>query len=181
MLLVDYIEPAIRHILDPARGLIAEARLVDEKQRDVPDARRNVVGFGCWKEIGLLRQRNRVFIAFYVSGSSLELRVGRAGFGWPDPALGAHRSRVFPGVKRFQLRRGREVVAKFLYRHVDRGPWPNNGDIFSHVERATRTPGEVARTIRFWAAHSEGRDVWTQQFQEELQRVAQEAERQSDL
>ena len=172
VLLDDYQDHLVRHIFDEDSGLVTEARFADEKARGSIMARRSVVGFGSWREVGLLRAKYRVFVAVYSTRENLVLRVGSVLFQWPDVSLRAQRANVFPGIKRFQVRQGKEPLFTVRYRYFDTETWPDNGDIFCYVERATLTPGEVARTIAFWTAHAAGRDILSQELADELDKVA---------
>lgn len=176
VLLTDYSDSTRRHILG-GRGLITEAHVPDGIERDRAEYRLGVTGFGSWRYVGILGSRRRIFIAIYGTEDALVLRVGSAQFKWPDDTLSARRDTVFPGVKRFLVYRGRERLLHHVYCHIDRETWPDNGDILSYVERATRSRGEIVRTIHFWAAHARGQNVLESSFAAELERLAREADR----
>lgn len=172
VLLKDYQDNIVRYVFNEGSGLVTEARFPDEAAKEDAVARRNVRGFGSWRSVGLLRGKHRVFVAVYSSQQKLVLRVGSTVFRWPTPSLSAKRTTVFPGIKQFRLQLGQETVLSFRYRYVDRETWPDNGDILSYVERMTRTPGDVARTIAFWEANAAGRDIVSQGLADELDGVA---------
>lgn len=176
ILLNDYRDPALRHVLDPSAGVVSEARFVDGGCSSEETARRNVVGFGAWMRVGLLRGRRSVFVCLYSAGDELIVRVGAARFRWPEPMLTARRTAVAPRVKRFQVERGGAAVFSVRYWYTDTQTWPDDGDIFSYIDRSTRSVGAAARTAAFWTAHAAGRDVTSQSLTDELDAIARRAD-----
>lgn len=176
ILLQDYRDQLVRHVLDEHSGLVTEVRFLDQRARGGTVSRRGVVGFGAWRVLGLWRSKYRVFVSVYASSRRLLLRVGTDLVIWPDASLLVRRSGPMPFIKQFEVTQGARSVLTVRYRHSDTETWPDNGDIFSYVQRATRSAGQVARTIAFWDAHAAGRDILSQEVANELDDVARAAE-----
>lgn len=168
----DYTAP-IRYALDPVSGAVTATRVRADKE-----AVRNTAGFGAWRRVGLLRNRRKLFVALYTDAKTLLMRIGDQVFDWADPNLRVARTAVAPFLKRFTVYRGETEILRLDYWYTDREVWPDNGDIFSYIDRTTHTRAEILRAIFLWTASAQGRDLTGQELADELDRRVTEALRQ---
>jgi hypothetical protein len=115
-----------------------------------------VAGYGSRKKIGVLRLRV-ITVAVYCEGERLILWVdGKSANLSTDHVRGRVRLAA-PFVREFRLTQGERVVYACTYWHSGARTWPDDGDIFSLVQRITASPDALARTHRIWTARLDGR------------------------
>ncbi len=124
-------------------------------------------GYADEREIGCLHKR-RVFVAFFLDGNKLTLNVGKDSFSWTDVPgeLTVKRGTIFPGIRYFQIRKGKDTRLKFSYQfsYDDDFPGPLVEDIFMFIEERLSSHKEFVRTVLWFQAWIEGKDTSVADF-----------------
>lgn len=114
-----------------------------------------IAGYVLRKRIGVIR--------FHVITAAVFCEADRLLLWIPDAKVDLSRDAVHgkvrlvaPFVREFRLTKGEQVLYSCSYWHSGGRVWPDDGDIFSLVERITASPEAVARTHHIWAARLAG-------------------------
>jgi hypothetical protein len=129
-----------------------------------------VQGFGQWRTFGLWRARERTFIAVIVDGNEIVMSVAGRDYCLTEPDVVASISRRALGAARdFRLsHRGQIVFTATYWFFFGAGGWPDDGDIFSLVQRVANAKDGGRGFVRVWQARSKGRRLDSREFLEQL-------------
>ena len=162
-LLQDYVDPRKRYALDLESGAVTET-MVRSDAKDIT----STAGFGAFRTVGLLH-KSRLFVAAYADDNTLLVRIGNEVFDLSERDFEVKRAAPAPFVKRFSISRRGQVLLSLVYFYVDHKVWPDNGDIFTLIERAAATPSAHEGFAYIWRAKKDGRDITSKEFLEELE------------
>lgn len=165
VLLQDYVDPRKRYALDPESGAVIESMVRGDAKDNL-----SMAGFGVFRTIGLLSNRSRLFVAAYADHDTLWVRIGNEVFDLAERDFEIKRTAPAPFVKRFSISRRGQVLLSLVYFYVDHQVWPDNGDIFTLIERTAATPSAHEGFAYIWRAKKDGRDITSKEFLEELER-----------
>jgi len=160
ILISDFVDPFRFYLLEPSSGHVIE-------QRGSVDSSPKSSGFATYRRVGL-GKRHRVFVALYSTGQTLMVQLGGESFYFGNKELIAKRVTVPVFVRRFRIYRGQAIVVDMTYWFFEWQEWPNDGDIFSLIAKDTATREDRLRSIYFFGANSQGRDVTNPLFTQEM-------------
>jgi len=106
---------------------------------DYSTSERGAVGYGQFKNIGLLGSQMKVFTAIYAFQNRLLVRVGREVFNFDQMSLHAITDINFPVLfaRRFRIMADGKSSVDFKYWHFNIDSWPDDADLLSFVADAT--------------------------------------------
>jgi len=127
-------------------------------------------GFGQWRTLGLRRARERTFVAVFLDGDEIVMSLAGGEHQLTQPGFAASISRRALGFAReFRLScQGEARFAATYWWPFGEGGWPDDGDIFSLVLRVANANDGGRGFVRVWQAHSEGQDLSSTEFLEQL-------------
>jgi hypothetical protein len=114
-----------------------------------------VAGYGSRKKIGVFRLRV-ITVAVYCDGPRLIVWIDGKSVDLCSDAVQGRIRRAGPFVREFRLTRSGKVLYACSYWHSGARSWPDDGDIFSLIERITASPDALSRTKRIWTAKLAG-------------------------
>lgn len=165
LLIKDHSDEERFYLLDPETGNYAPQEVAQHDQGAIS-------GFACRMRTGLVSPKV-VFAALYATdGSALHFRIGDRVFDATSPTIHLERRWLAPFVRTFAISEGGKVSLKLVYwvfLQVGLGAWPAYTDFLGYVAERVRTRPSAIKLAYSWKALSEGRDVKTREFGQELE------------
>lgn len=138
--LLDYIDDKIVHNFDYKKHKIFEATEIIRNPL--------LVGYFAWKKVGLSK-RKVIPVAFYLRESKLILAVADMEIEIINGVKGKVCKKI-PLIRKFNIFQNGTNPISLVYWHCSGRVWPDDGDIFSSVERASVSEESILRTIEVW-------------------------------
>lgn len=146
--LLDYRKEDAVFLFNSATG---DLILCEQTTADKPQ----VAGYSSRKKIGVLRLRI-ITVAVYCEGERLILWVDGKKVDLSKDAVRGTVRLAAPFVREFRLTQDERVLYACSYWHSGARTWPDDGDVFSYVQRITDSPDSLARAHRIWTASLAG-------------------------
>lgn len=138
------------------------------------DCNKPASGFGQWRTFGL-RKRTRAFVALFLDADSIVISIDGTEHPLTGPGVLARLERRSLGLARdFTLSRNGQVLLNRTYWFLSASAWPDDGDIFSLACRITAAKDGARGFVAVWRARSEGRDLTSKAFIDELRALAEQ-------
>jgi len=135
IVLVDYMDPAAFRLYDPCSGSSEQfvCKNIASQTNEL-----HPVGFYSERKIGL-RRRLTISVYVYAEGPHIWLHLLGSVYDLCDASIRCFREANIPLLKRFSVWKKEEHAVAFSYWFADTETWPSNGDIFSFLDRCTRS------------------------------------------
>ena len=128
-------------------------RLIHSENSDTSGL--GIAGYASQIRIGILRLQV-ITVAIYCKEQRLLLSIPGLEVDLCSNAVLGKVRLAAPFVREFRLTRGDQILYSCSYWHSGARVWPDDGDIFSSVERITASPEATAGAHRIWSARLAG-------------------------
>lgn len=149
--LLDYSNDDVMYVFT-----LETSRLI--RAEEVDSSGLGVAGYASQKKIGVLRL-HIIGVAIYCKEQELLLSIPGVKVNLCSSAVHGKVRLVAPFIREFCLTVGERVLYSCYYWHSGARVWPDDGDIFSLVERITNSPEATAKTHRMWSARFVGQPI----------------------